>query len=56
MAITPLLFELERRTKAEHVRNSIAYLDVGLNFRYNLWFKNAPEPPNGGHFENFEIF
>ena len=34
----------------------MAYLDVGLNFRYNLRFKNAPEHPNAGHFENFEIF
>ena len=27
----------------------MAYLDVGLNFRYNF-------PQNGGNFENFEIF
>ena len=47
------MFELERRTKAQHVGNSMAYLDVGLNFRYNFQFKNAPEPPYGGHFENF---
>ena len=30
----------------------MAYLAVGLNFRYNFRFKNAPEPPNGGYFEN----
>ena len=34
----------------------MAYLVVGVNFRYNFRFKNVPEPPNGGHFENFEIF
>ena len=34
----------------------MAYLDVGLNFRYNFRFKNASEPQSGGNFENFEIF
>ena len=34
----------------------MAYLDVGLNFRYNFRFKNAFEPQSGGNFENFEIF
>ena len=34
----------------------MAYLGVGLNIRYNFRFKNAPEPQNGGNFENFEIF
>ena len=34
----------------------MAYLDVGLNFRYNFRLKNAPELQNGGNFENFEIF
>ena len=33
----------------------MAYVDVGLNFRYNFRFKNAPEPQNGDHFENFQI-
>ena len=56
MAITPLIFELERRTKYQNVGNDMAYLGVGLNFRYNAQFKNAPEPQNGGHFEIFEIF
>ena len=31
----------------------MAYLGVGLNFRYNFRFKNAPEPLNGGNFENY---
>ena len=34
----------------------MAYLGVGLNFRYNARLKNAPEPQKGGHFEIFEIF
>ena len=50
------MFELERRTKSQNVGNGMAYLAVGLNFRYNFRFKNAPIPQNGGHFENFEIF
>ena len=34
----------------------MAYFGVGLNFRYNARFQNAPEPQNGVHFEIFEIF
>ena len=56
IAITPLIFELERRTKSQNVGNGMAYLAVGLSFRYNFRFKNAPQPQNGGYFENFEIF
>ena len=51
MAITLLKFELECRTKSQNVGNSMVYLDVGLNFRYNFRFKNAPEPQNGGNFK-----
>ena len=56
IAITPLIFEPDRRTKAQNVGNSMAYLDVELNFRYNFRFKSSPWPQNGGHFENFEMF
>ena len=56
IAITPLIFELERRTKSQNVGNGLAYLSVWHNFRYNVRFKIAPEPRNGGHIENFEIF
>ena len=56
IAITPSIFELEQRSKAQNVGNDMAYLDVGLNLRYNFQFKNALETQNGGHFENFEIF
>ena len=56
IAITPLIFELERQTKSQNVGNGMAYLAVGLSFRYNIRFKNAPQPQNGAYFENFEIF
>ena len=39
IAITPLIFKLERQTKSLKVGNGMAYLDVGLNFRYNFRFK-----------------
>ena len=56
IAITPSIFELECRTKSQKIGNGMAYLGVGLNFRYNFRFKRSPWPQNGGHFENFEIF
>ena len=56
IAITPLIFELESRTKSQNVGNGMAYLAVGLSFRYNFRFKNAPQCQNGSYFENFEIF
>ena len=55
IAITPSIFELERRTKSQNVGDGMAYLGVGLNFWYNFWFKNAPESQNGSHFENFDV-
>ena len=55
IAITPSIFELERRTKSQNVGNGMTYLGVGLNFRYNFRFKSSPGPQNGGHFEIFEI-
>ena len=56
IAITPLIFELQRQTKSQNIGNGMAYLVVGLNLRYSFLSKNAPEPQNGGHFEYFEIF
>ena len=32
------MFELERRTKFQNVGNGMAYIAVGLNFRYNFRF------------------
>ena len=43
IAITPLIFKLERQTKSLKVGNGMAYLDVGLNFRYNFRFKVRPD-------------
>ena len=34
----------------------MAYLDVGLNYRYNFRFKSSPWHQSGGHFDNFKIF
>ena len=56
IVITPSIFEVEGQTKAQNIGISMAYLDVGPNFRYNFWFERTPGPQNGGHFENFEIF
>ena len=42
-AITPSIFELERRTKYQNVGNGMTYLGVGLNFRYNFRFKAHPD-------------
>ena len=56
IAITPLIFELERRTKAQIVGISMAYLDLGPQIRYNFRFERSPGPQNGAHFENSEIF
>ena len=38
------MFELERQTKSQNVGNGMAYIAVGLNFRYNFRFKNVPNP------------
>ena len=56
IAITPLIFELKRRSRAQNVGNGMAYIDMGLHFPYNIRFKRSPGPQNGGHFENFAIF
>ena len=48
--------ELEHRTKAQNVGDSMAYIGIILNFQYKFQFKRSPESQNGGHFENLEIF
>ena len=50
------IFELELRTKAQNVGDSMTYIGIILNFPHKFRFKRSPEPQNGGHFENFEIF
>ena len=56
IVITLSIFDLERRTKAENVGDSMAYIGILLNFQYMFRFKRSPEPQNGCHLENFEIF
>ena len=47
IAITLSIFELERRTKAQNVGDSMAYIGIILNFQYMFRFKRSPEPQNG---------
>ena len=56
IVITLSIFELELRTKAQNVGDNMTYIGIILNFQYKFRFKRSPEPQNGGHFENFEIF
>ena len=53
--ISPSIFELERRSKAQNVWNANGYLSGMFNFRYNFRWKSLSRAQNGGHFENFEI-
>ena len=53
--ISPSIFELERRSKAQNVGNAYGYLSDIFNFRYNLRWKSLSRARNGGHFLNFEI-
>ena len=56
IAITPLIFELERRPAAQNVGNLTGYRFTELNFRLDFRVKNSSGPQTGGHFENFVIF
>ena len=49
--ISPSIFELQRRSKAQNVGNADGYLSGIFNFRW----KSLSRAQNGGHFENFEI-
>ena len=53
--ISPSIFELERRSKAQNIGNTHGYLSGVVNFRYNIRYKSLSPPENGGHFENIEI-
>ena len=53
--ITPSIFELERRSKAQNVGNAHGYLSCLFNFRYNFRQKSLSRARNSVHFENFEI-
>ena len=53
--ISPSIFELERRSKAQNVGNAHGYLFHIFNFRYNFRWKRLSRAQNGGHFENSDI-
>ena len=55
--ISPSLFALQRRSKAQNVRYAHGHLSgkLILSFRYNFGWKSLSRAQNGGHFENFEI-
>ena len=48
--ISPSIFELERRSKAQNVGNANGYLSDIFNFRYNFQWKSLSRVQNGGHF------
>ena len=41
ITITPSIFKLERRSKAQNVGNGMVYLEVRLNFRCDFWFESS---------------
>ena len=53
--ISPSIFELERRSKAQNVRNAHCYCSGIFSFRYNFRWKSLSRPQISDHFENFEI-
>ena len=53
--ISPSIFELERRSKAQNVWNAHGYLSDIFNFRYSFRWKSLSRAQNGGHFENSDI-
>ena len=53
--ISPSIFELERRSKAQNVGNANGYISGIFNFRFNFRWKSLSRAQNGGHFDNFEI-
>ena len=44
IVFTLTIFELERRTEAQNVGDSMAYIGIMLNFQYKFRFKRSPEP------------
>ena len=53
--ISPWIFELEHRSKAQNVGNAHGYLSGIFNFLYNFQQKSLSRAQNGGHLKNFEI-
>ena len=56
IAITPSIFELELRSKAQNVGYWTGYLGDIPNFRWHLWRKSSPRPQIFVSFKNFVIF
>ena len=52
--ISPSIFELERRSKAQNIGNANGYLSGIFNFRYHLRWKSLSRAENGGQFENLK--
>ena len=53
--ISPSIFQLQRRSKAQNVGNAHGYLFDIFNFRYNFRWTSLSRAQNDGHFENFDI-
>ena len=53
--ISPSIFNLERRSKAQNIGNANGYLSGIFNFWCHFRWKRLSRAQNGGHFENFEI-
>ena len=53
--ISPSIFELECRSKAQNIGNANGYLPGILNFQCHFRRKRLSWAQNGGHFECFEI-
>ena len=50
--ISPAIFQLERRSKAQHIGNAPGYLIDIINFGITAGKISLSLPQNGGHFEN----
>ena len=53
--ISPSIFQLERRSKAQNVENTNGYLPGIFKFRYHFRLKSVSLAQNDDHFENFQI-
>ena len=53
--ITPSIFELQRRSKAQNVENAHGYLSGLSTSGITSTKKSLSRTQNGGHYENFEI-
>ena len=53
--ISPSIFELVRRSKAQNVGHANGHISGIFNFRYTSGKKSLLGALNGDHFENFEI-